>query len=386
MFNSANNVEELIRSFRIDTAMMSYSSFVPRLYNFCRSLGFEPGRMLPSRAFCSDESQGYPTILITKHFGTFPFNHGRGGAIVATQRHGPFAEHGQDLVIIQASHVGYDPDNREFGTYRRIHAERAEHTTSCGKLAAIAAPYLQEYRFAQRSIVLERCQGTLCVRIDNGLLRGNRTEGLLLNLRRLVERDSDGDFTPIRTYSTSKSFVAAASLQRAWPDSEPREGQRIQIGSRLGPNMFSFIRELDDTLEGRDQQELGLIGAMPWIVTSPRPLLAAAQINTQVEFDRAFRTAAQAPSYRGKRLLHISGLNIDISPQPGETFPKTNFVPWAAYIQSRDGDQRILEQSELLAELQDQSAENPDQVDLEAAIAAMSSEAMVHVALEPAGR
>ena len=374
MLNSAINVEELLRAFRIDNAIMSYGSFVPRLYNFCRSMGFEPGRMLPSRAFCSDESQGYPTILIAKHFGTFPFNHGRGGAIVATQRHGPFAEHGQDLVIIQASHVGYDPDSREFGTYRRIHAGRAEHTTSCGKLAAVVAPYLKEYRFAQRSILLERWHGKLCVRIDNGLLRGNRTEGLFLNLRRLVERDPDGEFTPVRTYSTSKSFVAAASLQRDWTDLEPQEGQRTSIGARLVPNMFSFQRELDETPEGRDQQELGLIGAMPWIVTSRRPLLAAAQINTQVEFDRAFRTAAQAPSYRGKRLLHISGLNIDISPQLGETFPKTNFVPWAAYVQSRDGDQRILEQSELLAALLEQSPENPDQVDLEAAIAAMSSD------------
>jgi len=29
---------------------------------------------------------------------------------------------------------------------------------------------------------------------------------------------------------------------------------------------------------------------MPWIVTSPAPLLLAAQINTQAGFDRTFRT------------------------------------------------------------------------------------------------
>ena len=49
-------------------------------------------------------------ILITKHFGTFPFNHGRVGGVIATDRHGPHSEHGKDLLIIHASHVGYDQE------------------------------------------------------------------------------------------------------------------------------------------------------------------------------------------------------------------------------------------------------------------------------------
>jgi hypothetical protein len=372
MFTSTTNVEELLRSFRLEGAMLHYSSFVPRLYNFCRSLGFEPGKMLPSRAFCSDESQGYPSILIAKHFGAFPFNHGRGGAVVSTARHGPFAEHGQDLVIIQASHVGYDAQSSRFGVYRRIHAENAEHTTSCGKLAAVISRYQREYLFAQNNVVIERCDGALCVCIDNGLLRGNRSEGLFLNLPRLIDRDVDGDFSPVRTYSTSKSFPASAWLQRQLADLELEEGQKRPIGGRLTPKMFFYRRELDDTPEGNDHQELGLYSAMPWIVTSEHPLLTAAQLNTQVEFDRSFRTAAQAPGFRGKRLLHVSGLNIDLSPQVGEVFPTTHFVPWAAYIQDRAGRQQILEQAELLKVLCDQSDENPDAIDLEAAIRGIS--------------
>jgi len=386
MFTSSSNIEELIRCFQLEDSMLRYSSFVPRLYNYCRSLGFEPGRILPSRAFCSDESQGYPTILIAKHFGTFPFNHGRGGAIVATQRHVPFAEHGQDLVIIQASHVGYDPETTEFGRYRRIHAEHAEHSTSCGKLAGVLARYQREYQFAQGSVLLESCGGSLCVCIDNGLLRGNRTEGLFLNLSRLAERDAEGEFIPVRTYSTSKSFIASAALQRQLSELHLREGERVPIGAHLKPKMFFYRRDLDETPEGRDQQELGLISAMPWIVTSPHPLLTAAQVNTQVEFDRAFRTAAQAPSFQGKRLLYVSGLNIDISPQVGETFPTTNFVPWAAYLQDRDGRQRILEQPELLMALLAQSEENPDAVDLEAAISVMAEGDMVRFGVVASGQ
>jgi hypothetical protein len=120
MFDMSNTSNGLLAAFQMAPVSIRYSQFVPRVYNLAKSLGFEQGKIMPSRAFCSDESQGYPIILIARHFGTFPFNHGRVGGIVATDRHGPHAEHGKDLVIIQASHVGYDPDSKKFGVYRRL--------------------------------------------------------------------------------------------------------------------------------------------------------------------------------------------------------------------------------------------------------------------------
>ena len=98
MYSSTANIRALMADFHVTGMMMRYSTFIPRLYNWCKSLGFEPGKIMPSRAFCSDENQGYPIILSTKHFGGFPFNHGRVGGVVSTSRHAPFAEHGQDLV------------------------------------------------------------------------------------------------------------------------------------------------------------------------------------------------------------------------------------------------------------------------------------------------
>ncbi|KPK38215.1 MAG: hypothetical protein AMJ69_09035 [Gammaproteobacteria bacterium SG8_47] len=379
MFTSATNVEELIRNFRVEDAMFRYSSFVPRLYNLCKSLGFEPGKMLPSRAFCSDENQGYPIIVITKHFGTFPFSHGRGGAVVATDRHGPFAQHGKDLVIIQASHVGYDPETHEFGTYSRIHAEECVRTTSCGKLSAIVSWYQEQYRFAQHNILVERCDGEVCLSIDNDLLRSTRREGLFLNLTRMVQRDADGNIIPLHTHSTSKSFAASEALQCKLADPDLQEGERIPMGSRLTPDLFFFRRELDDAVESLDHQESSLINPMPWIVTSPTPLLTAAQINTQIEFDRAFRTVAQAPSFRGKNVFYISGLNIDISPQPTDIFPTTKFVPWAAYSKGKDGSQRIIEQRELIELLHQQTEDNPDQIELDTAIHEMSEARVIRV-------
>ena len=104
---------------RLGGMAIRYSQFVPKLYNYCLSLGFERRRMMPSRAFCSDESQGYPVILLAQHFGTFPFDHGLFGGKVATDRNGPHAHHGEDLVIVYASHVGYDSERQRFGVYQR---------------------------------------------------------------------------------------------------------------------------------------------------------------------------------------------------------------------------------------------------------------------------
>ena len=134
--------------------MMRYSRFIPRLYNLCRSFGFEAGNIMPSRAFCSDESQGFPIILIAKHFGAFPFNHGRAGGVVAIERHGPHAHHGKEIVIIQASHVGYDPETNSFGQYCRLQTSNNTKTTTCGKLGHIIQWYIEELQFAQENICL----------------------------------------------------------------------------------------------------------------------------------------------------------------------------------------------------------------------------------------
>ena len=114
--------------------------------------------------------------------------------------------------------------------------------------------------------------------------------------------------------------------------------------------------------------------------TAPHPLLTAAQVNTQVEFDRTFRTIVREHGYQGKRVLYISGLHIDISPQPGQRFPLTKFVPWAAFVQQPDGHHYTLEQTELFAQLRAQPIENPDQINLEESIHQMELARQVDVA------
>ena len=51
-----------------------------------------------------------------------------------------------------------------------------------------------------------------------------------------------------------------------------------------------------------------MINAMPEILSSHSPALTAAKVNTQVEFDRTFRTIVKK-NYRGKKVIFISGIH-----------------------------------------------------------------------------
>ncbi|MBV9511619.1 MAG: hypothetical protein JO303_15205 [Caulobacteraceae bacterium] len=353
---------------KIGGMAIRYSRFVPQLYNYCLSLGFKPAWIMPSRAFCSDESQGYPIILIARHFGAFPFDHGQVGGRVATDRHGPHAHHGEDLMLVHASHVGYDPDTRRFGVYRRPHTLHGEFGSCCGKLAGALGWYQREYAHACSEVRLGAADGTPAVFIDNVLLDQRRAEGLFLHLDQLIDPASP---QPIKVLSTSKAFASAPALIARFADVDWR-GQRQPIGERLGADLFTFRRAPGVGSEGLDLLEEAIAPAMPQLVTSANPMLDAARYHTQIEFDRAYRSLQYEPAYEGKNLLFVSGLNVDVSPREGQLFPLTKFVPWAAYGRLRDGREFLLEQDELHAALTAQPVESADEIAFDSAIRAMA--------------
>jgi len=354
---------------------MRYSLFIPRLYNLLKSLGFEPEKIMPSRAFCSDESQGYPIILLAKHFGTFPFNHGLVGGIVATDRHGPHAHHGKEMLIVQASHVGYDPATSTYGSYRRLQTQGQHETTSCGKICGTINWYINEYKFANQNIflTLDENNNRLII-IDNKLIHTDRQEGLILNLSKMVTLDTDSSVLAISSLSTSKVFAIRDEMNPYLENFPWKAGEKIKIGEFLHPDLFHFKKHTHSVIEGQDHLENNLLNVMPYVVTSEWPALTAAQANTQVEFDRTFRSISTEPAYQGKKLFFISGLNVDISPQTEQIFPLTKFIPWAAYYRDENNKQTIWEQAELFELLKKQNTENPNQVDLESAINIMQTE------------
>jgi hypothetical protein len=155
-------------------------------------------------------------------------------------------------------------------------------------------------------------------------------------------------------------------------DKETWSDKPQPIGSRPTPELFHFRRTPTEGLEGHDILEAALGPAMPTLVRSSQPTLDAARYHTQLEFDRTYRSILHEPAYRGKNLLFISGLNIDISPPEGLPFPLTKFILWAAYVRLRDGRSFLLEQGELTDTLRRQSLENADRMSFDAAIHKMT--------------
>ena len=212
--------------------------------------------------------------------------------------------------------------------------------------------------------------GTPAVFIDNALLDPHRDEGLLLHLDRFT---GDATGTVARSEGTRRRRSAASpSLLIALPGID-WHGAPAPIGERLTASMFFFFRRQPVAgPEGHDLLEEAIAPAMPLLVTSPNPALDAARYHTQIEFDRTWRTIQREPAYRGKNVLFMSGLNVDVSPHPGMLFPLTKFVPWAACARRRDGTSFLLEQDELFETLMSQSTENADQISFDAAIETMA--------------
>jgi hypothetical protein len=363
-------MNHIMGTMRLGGMAMRYSQFVPKLYNYCLSLGFERSHIMPSRAFCSDESQGYPIMLLARHFGTFPFDHGRVGGRVATDRHGPFAHHGEDLVLIHASHVGYDSERRHFGVYQRQRTAHKGFGSCCGKLSGVLGWYQQTYSRACHNIQLGLIDGTPAVFIDNALLDPHRAAGLFLHRDRLIDAAAS---TPLQVLSTSKAFKVSPWLHATLGDFDWQNVAQ-PIGEKLGADMFFFRRQATVGPEGPDLLEEAIAPAMPSLVTSSHPMLDAARYYTQVEFDRTYRTLQHEPAFEGKNLLFVSGLNVDVSPRQGLLFPLTKFVPWAAYARLRDGTRFLLEQDALFAVLVAQPTTNVDEIEFDTAIRIMANE------------
>lgn len=358
-------LRSILGDFLIENHTIEYSQFMAQFYNFCIKQGMKAGKIAPSRAFCSDESQGLPIILMSKHFGAFPFDHGLVGGIMAHGRHAPHAHHGKDMVIIQASHVGFDPKSERFGIYRRLQTEDQEFSSNCGKIHATLEWYLEEYGFAQENTLLQKVDGQVQITIDKQLFDQDYDEGIFLNLEALIEQNEEtgNHVKPLKILSTSRVYPASKELINFFKEEKCKipTDEAKPIGKNLQPTLFHFERnESDFNFMLNNLHEY-----MPWVVTSGNPMLSAAEINVQLEFDKAYRSIVREESYHGKNLIYISGLNIDYSPEENENFPPSQFVPWAAYIQKADGSHTILEQDELYQALMKCSDKNEDQINLD---------------------
>ena len=368
-----------VAPFKIDNLALPYPDFIPRLYNFCIDLGFSKKYIMPSRAFCSDENQGLPIILLTKHFGIFPFNHGRVGGLMAIDRNGPHSHHGDDLMIIQASHVGYDPDTGHYGSYRRPKVSGNKLSVSCGKLTHVITPYQEQYQFARDRIFLRKDEQGRCLIVAKNYFIdfGSHPieEGLVLKLSNIVDQDEQGIIHPVDSASTTQSYEVSEQFKKRLDDAgyKWKSGPGESIGEQLTSDLFYFKTNFHQTGDSV-LLEKNLLEFMPDIVSAKYPALRVATTSIQLEFVRVVQAIRSDEAYLGRNLLYVAGLNIDISEYDGH--PTTNyFVPWAAHVQLKDGTpieySYPVEQEDLFAKLMSMSPDNPNQLDLKASIQLM---------------
>ena len=204
---------------------------------------------------------------------------------------------------------------------------------------------------------------------------------MFLHLDKLVKVGIHGEFLPCKSYSTSKCYVASSEFRELLGEAVWPSTGRHKIGEKLLPELFGFKRHISGDPETHGLLEENLIPPMPWIVSSKFPLLTAAKANTQVEFDRTYRTLGHAKGYCGKRVVFISGLNIDISPHQNQVFPLTTFVPWAASVRDQKGHCSLLEQEGIVGRLREQREDNTDEVDFEMAIQQMKDTEEIKIKL-----
>lgn len=350
---------------------MEYQEFAPRLYLWAKSLGMEKGLIVPYTSFSPDGNHGYGVVQILKNFGAFPVNQGYLGGIMALDWHDQYSTHGQDAVIIHAPHVGYDPKTNRFGNFCDV---GDKVTRGCGTIADTIAPYIQEYEEMHKKVWIGFHGDDMQVVISNDALReddGN-TEGMFLRLDKIV---ADGVDRPILRQSFSRVYRAST-----WFTEQARSvlgnADGTMTAVRLPPGFLdeSMCYFKKPSLANTQETHLHrlLLPQMPKILSgSLDPELTAALVIMQSEFDRTVRFLSTSPAYNGKRLLFVSGLNVDVHPDDEEqqAFFSTSFVPWAAYIRDPVHGAYVLEQMELYDELQNRPIENPDAIDLEVSMA-----------------
>lgn len=356
-------------NFLTDSVAMDYSEFAPRLYNLCKQFGLRCEHMRLASAFCSDEEQGCPRLILTKHFGMFPVDIGTASGGINYPEISE--EHATDLVIVQASHMGCIPASKGHEDHQESERMKRKESCVCHYQYETLRWYQKEYQFAQKGISINKEDGRYLLIIDNQLLNDGGREGLWLNMDKLVQRDASSNYVEVRQYSTAKAFETSEDFVERITETHFKKDEVKPIGQHLDSDLFYFKRNTTG-IPGEECYRLHELNAlMPEIITSPWPALALARASIQVEFDHTFRTLVKDKKYHDKNLVYITGVHQNVMQTAKRAFIPTLFVPWAAYIQQRNGIHIVLEQPELVKHLSRCPSDNTEKINLDIALREM---------------
>ncbi len=329
----------------INGRLIPYDEFIPRLKNFCLSLGFK-----------NNFSMTPENLPIQKcHDPCCPAENFPGSAE-------------QDAVIILSTKVPYEPSWGVYGGLPRPLIHERTHCQTEGTVSHFIAPYLLRYQFAQNHVYLTcKKAGIYHVTLPADLVGGGTKNGgknLKIRLDKFTDPDENGNFVPIMAADSFVSFPLSKQFLLYLHDNNFswKKGKVQRIGALLTADLFAF-KEIAQSASGNSDGGNGgttstfiktLLPAMNRIVTHANPQLRAAVLHLKNEFTRLVDEILNTQGERkSANLLCIAGLDIDVAPFKGRG--KRYFVPWAAYCQRggrQDDDSRNrLQQDDLFVAL-----------------------------------
>lgn len=275
-------------------------------------------------------------------------------------------EYGTDLVVLQCSHVSGAPRSKAYDGHQRSEPTNEQQAHTCRYQSEILHWYQSEYHIAQNSIWLRKADNRYLLSIDNQLLDEGRGEGLFLNMNKMAQRDSAGNYIIVKQYTTAKAFVASEDFVYRATESNLQDEQVILIGQYLYSDLFYFKLNKEGIPEKEQYRIQKLNVLMPQIITSPWPAQSLAQAIVQIEFEHNFRILAKENKYQSNNIIYIAGVHQHAMQTSKRTITPTLFFPWAAYIQQSNGSNVILEQLDLVAHLNQYAVGNPNEINQEA--------------------
>jgi len=304
--------------------IIPYGEFLPRLKNYCLSLGFKKPIVVGSESpgDCHSISVKSPEPFWAK---------------------GDSAGQGNDTVIILSAKVPYEPSWGGYsGLPRPLIHERVDHRSE-ETVSSFIAPYLVQYQFARNHMYLACNEsGEHLLTLPSTLLQGGTKidgKSLKICLDKIVEHDEKGHFSP---YVVADPFVtfklSEQFLQRLSENNFSWKKAKIQrIGKFLTAELFFFEDALQEnggnSRNGRKSIFVEtLLPVMNRIVTNANPQLRAALVHLKNEFTRTVENVQRKhEENESENVLCIAGLDIDVAAFKGRG--KRYFVPWAAYWQ-----------------------------------------------------
>ncbi len=307
--------------------LIPYPEFLPRLKNFCLSLGFKK-----SVAMVQEFS---PAVYA-------PSAHERDPLLAIADT---VASDDTELVIILSTRVPYEPSWGVYSGLPRplIHERTDRHLE--GTVSHFIAPYLAQYLYARNHIYIgckkdgRRFIALPADLIDDGMQRGGRS--LHIRLDKIAEPDGDGRFSPLSAEGLLVSYPLAKEIDQVLKDHsfDWEVGRMQRIDAFLTADLLAFnATEPENTppAKGNNSNNFAqtLLPQMHRIVTHANPQLRAAVIHLNYEFSRLIDQLLPALGpKKSVNLLCVAGLDIDVAAFKGRG--ERYFVPWAAYRQQQ---------------------------------------------------